>query len=122
MHPRLIAQRQAQAHQRVVEAIGPIASTLNIDAPDLTAIREKNPQVQRVKEWESLADWFEALQRRLEEKSVQGADAEPEPQPDLRAAILAASDEELLALPGVGTKLAADLRAWAAQQSGTPED
>lgn len=61
MHPRIIAQRQARAQQRTLEAIAQIASVTNLPAPDLASIREKSPDVQRVKEWEALAVWLEML-------------------------------------------------------------
>ena len=61
MHPRILAQRQAQAHGRMLAAVAEIAANLGIHAPDLASIREKSPDVQRVKEWEMLADWTEAL-------------------------------------------------------------
>lgn len=101
MHPRILAQRQAQAHQRVVEAISEIASTLDIEAPNLM-IHEKSPDVQRLKEWEVLASWLEHVPVR---KDAQGS--------DLREAIQAATDEELEAIPGVGAKTIEALRTWA---------
>lgn len=61
MHPRIIAQRQAAAHSRVLAAVGLIAANTSIKAPDLAGIREKSPDVQRIKEWEALADWLEGV-------------------------------------------------------------
>ena len=64
MHPRIIAQRQSTAHKRVLEAVAQIAANTGIDAPDLASIREKSPDVQRIKEWEMLADWVEGLAKK----------------------------------------------------------
>lgn len=64
MHPRVIAQRQSDAHGRIVAAVKQIAVATGVTPFDLTAIREKSPDVQRVKEYEALADWLEALQKR----------------------------------------------------------
>ena len=64
MHPRVIAQRQALAHGRVLVAIAQVAANTGIDAPDLASIREKSPDVQRIKEWEMLADWTEGLAKK----------------------------------------------------------
>ena len=61
MHPRVIAQRQAAAHGRVLDAVKQIASNTGIEAPDLANVREKSPEVQRVKEWEALAGWLEGV-------------------------------------------------------------
>lgn len=64
MHPRIIAQRQAAAHGRVLAAVELIAVNTGIAAPDLASIREKSPDVQRIKEWEMLADWTEGLAKK----------------------------------------------------------
>lgn len=66
MHPRVIAQRQSDAHGRIVAAVKAIATITNGGALDLTAIREKSPDVQRVKEYEALADWLEGLAAQLQ--------------------------------------------------------
>jgi hypothetical protein len=68
MHPRIIAERQAKASKRVSEAIQRIASDTGVDAPNLVSIREKSPEVQRVKEWEALAEWLEGLGRQPSSK------------------------------------------------------
>ena len=66
MHPRVIAQRQSDAHGRIVAAVKAIATITNGGALDLAAIREKSPDVQRVKEYEALADWLEGLAAQLQ--------------------------------------------------------
>lgn len=103
MHPRILAQRQAQAHTRVVEAVKSIASTLGVDAPNL-AIHDRSPDVKRLKEWEVMADWLERVPVRKDAP------------PTLRAAVQAATDEELEAIPGVGAKTVEALRAWANEE------
>jgi hypothetical protein len=64
MHPRVIAQRQSDAHGRIVAAVKAVAANTGVATLDLTAIREKSPDVQRIKEYEALADWLEALRKR----------------------------------------------------------
>lgn len=61
MHPRIIAERQARASKRVLAAVEQIAANTHVTAPALAGIRENSPDVQRIKEWEALADWLEGL-------------------------------------------------------------
>lgn len=75
MHPRVIAERQADARQRAAVAIREIAAALNLPALDLDDIREKDAASRTVKETEALADWLEGLAASLT------ATPEPEPEP-----------------------------------------
>ncbi len=65
MHPRVIAQRQSDAFNRVKEATKQVADASGVDAPDLAGIREKSPDVQRVKEFEAFAGFMEQLAKAL---------------------------------------------------------
>lgn len=100
MHPRVIAQRQSDAHGRIVAAVQAIATITNGGALDLAAIREKSPDVQRVKEYEALADWLEGL----------AATIAVEP-PTLAETMAAASVEQLSAIPGIGEATAKRIKA-----------
>lgn len=116
MHPGAVAKRLGVAHNRVVDAVGVIASTINIDAYALTNIQERSPDVQRVKEWEAMADWLEAIAQVIGQLV-----ADRETQVDLRSVIAAATDEQLLGMPGVGEKSLEALRTWSTENSGVSD-
>lgn len=76
MHPRVIAQRQADARQRAAMAIQTIAALQGVPPLNLNDIREKDAASRSVKETEALADWLEGLAASL------APEPEPEPEPE----------------------------------------
>lgn len=91
-----MASTQAKAMRRA-DALGRLSVALGIEQADLNAGGRGDPELALVMTLERVAD------------AVEG-----QSQPaDLRAAVRAATHEELGAIPGIGAKSAEALRAWA---------
>lgn len=88
-----ISARQDAAVERIANALGVTVRDLRGDAPG-------NPPLARVLQMESIAEQVERV------TSAKGTR-------NLRDAINAASDDTLIALPGIGEKSLADWRKWA---------
>lgn len=88
-----ITARQDAAIERIANALGVTVRDLRGDAPG-------NPPLARVLQMESIAEQVERV------ASAKGTR-------NLRDAINAASDDTLIALPGIGEKSLTDWRKWA---------
>lgn len=84
------AQRRADVLQR-------LSSRLNVDTSDLSGKVRGDPELTTIVTLERIAD-------ALESQKATG---------DLRSVIAAASDDDLIAIPGIGEKSLEALRAWA---------
>lgn len=93
-----MASTQAKAMRRA-DALGRLSTALNIEPADLDSQAKGDPVMALVMTLERVADAVEAQ-------------AQPQGN-DLRAAVQAATDEELTAIPGIGAKSVEALRAWA---------
>lgn len=59
MHPRVQAERLAQAQTRAGKASGIIAAALDLDAPAFAEIRGPNEGIIRLRQMEVMADFLE---------------------------------------------------------------
>lgn len=59
MHPRVFAERRADAQQRQRIAAGIIAAALGIDVP--AEVKERDTDIRILKESESIAEWLEQV-------------------------------------------------------------
>jgi DNA uptake protein ComE-like DNA-binding protein len=92
----------ATAHaraQRKADALARLSSSLGINTTDLARASSGDPDLAQVIVLERVADAVESAQ------GTQGA--------DLKAAIQAASSEDLVSIPGIGEKSASALKDWA---------
>lgn len=99
MKRSICAARALEARRRIEAATERLAAQLHIEPPSMDVSLKGTPDVVEMKRLELIADALEALA------------AVPEPgAPVLVDAIRAASDDELLDLPGIGTATLKALR------------
>lgn len=113
-HPRIVAERQANAYQRLLAAADKLGLTYEVQpqASALRGVSSRDPHMLQMLQSEALADLLEAITLR----DVQPVETGNGPTATtLRLAILNASDEELIAMPGIGDKSIDALRSWAAE-------
>lgn len=101
-----MASTNAKAVRRA-DVLRRLSAGLNIQPADLHANAKGDAEMAQIMTLERLADAMESKQ----------AKAEPG---GLRAAILAATDDDLTAIPGIGDKSLDDIRTWAAEPPQTP--
>lgn len=114
-NPVTTTRRQAVAFQRIITAAGRLAGPFEVN-DQVAALRNttaRDPAYAQMLQTEAIADLLDALAR-SEAQQVKGT--------DLRAAVLHASDDELIAIPGIGEKSLVQVREWAKEQPAeTPQ-
>lgn len=96
--------RRDEAYQRIAQSVNVLAARFGVTAASLLGVRHRDPHVEQAQRLELVAATLEAIDE---------AATPALPSTDLRAAIHAATDDELAAIPGVGAKTVDALRAWA---------
>ena len=106
-NPVSIARRQALAYRRILNAASGLERQygLSTEVAALQQAHAKDPAYAQMLQTEALATLIERLQTPPEQRAS-----------GLRTAIVNASDEELMAIPGIGEKSLETLREWAATE------
>lgn len=106
MKQSICAARDLDARRQIEAALEILAKRFGVDLPGINAHYRGTPDVVNMKRMEAVAEAMDAL-----EKASRDYGECPEPEsPPLAEMIANASDEELLALPGVGTATVTALR------------
>ncbi len=102
----------ASTHAKAVRRAGVmqrLSDRLGVQPADLHANAKGDPEMALIMTLERIADAIET--------NVQAQE-----RGDLRSVLLAASDDELVAVPGIGDKSLAGIREWAATEPEQPAD
>jgi hypothetical protein len=97
-----MASTQAKAIRRA-DVLGRLSAQLGIQQADLHANAKGDPELALIMTLERIATAIDGNQQAQQRG-------------DLRSVIAAATDDELIAIPGIGEKSLEDLRAWAVEQ------
>lgn len=73
MHPRMLAKRELDAQKRIVAATSTLADKFSVDAP--VPVKERQPDIAIMLQWESIADFLDALAGAHAEREEQAAEA-----------------------------------------------
>lgn len=109
-----MASTQAKAVRRA-DVLQRLSDRLGIQQGDLNVNGRGDSELAMIVTLERIAD---AVDKQTETQKK----ADQEPQGDLRQAIANATDDELIALPGIGDKSVEQLRAWATEATSTPQE
>lgn len=108
MHPRNQAAREEIALKSLTTASKKLAKQLGITelSDAIVDAKHRDPGIEAMRRMEALATFMDAVANTNKESNAK----------TLKEAILAASDDDLIAMPGVGEKSVAALREWAATE------
>lgn len=112
MHPRNLAAREEIAIKSLTQSARKLAKAMGQPnlADGIAQATHKDPNIANMRRLEAVALFMEAL--------IQGSKAEG--QKNLKQTILAAADDDLIAIPGIGEKSLTSIREWAAQEDPSP--
>jgi hypothetical protein len=77
MHPRVQAERLAQAQGKAGKATETIAKTLGLDAPAFAEIRGPNEGIIRLRQMEVMADFLELVAKQMTQTATENEPRKP---------------------------------------------